>query len=913
MVVRNIIECSFDFAAKSGAPARSRQRRNKASTSHADTNATDNDIGLIRWEDSNVYMLFISMSGLSVLYRNLADVNQDIKRWVAEQGSPLQECHLMTNNQLRENLSNYFGRHTTFDGDKHYVITPDNFLKAAMIYLRVTSGLPVIVMGEAGCGKTSLIRFISHLAEVNLKVISIHAGISRFELEERLKHAIISHMEDLDNKSKESEQSEHGYRDLWIFLDEINTCNELGFINSVVCHRFLPGMLLPSWVKFFCACNPYRLSEKANNTRIESIGLKSTKPVIKGGLVYQVHPLPETMLDYVWDFGRLTDVDELSYIEQAINVDADPSVSLNLKKLDSALLVKLVSGSQKFMRRLFGGSCVSMRDVRRVKYLLKWFLNNKCFRVHDLEHSKSCILLSLTLCYRCRLENIDHRNQYDIEVSRCFQEMTNTTKYSTTWIEETIFNEQMSYLDQMYFDEDAGIAKNTSLTENVFVLLICILTKTPVFLVGKPGSSKSLAMTLIASNLRGRDSRRVWFKRFPEIKVISFQGSESSTSDGIIKIFEKAEAFCRPIDDEHQIIPVVLLDEVGLAEISPHNPLKVLHSRLETEDDRPLNVAVVGISNWDLDASKMSRAIQLSRPEPSLKELRQTAFKIIKASCGRDRLSDNVITHVNNVTESYHNFYTKEQATIHSNFHGLRDFYSCFKCLGSFVKSSGKLTIDNVVESISRNFGGHTDPPLQSSDFRKYFTEQADNYFRRGLQNTSTVRDLVIGNLKDPNSRHLMLIANSDALLSIASDLLKESKIIDYRVIIGSKFHEDQSDDYRYRTLSEIILSMERGESVVLYDIDSIYGSLYDMLNQKYTVVAGKKNCRVALGAYSNPMAHVHDDFKCVVIVDVARVQKMDPPLLNRFEKQYFDLSTILSKVRDLQKLFKLFSCFENV
>ena len=43
----------------------------------------------------------------------------------------------------------------------------------------------------------------------------------------------------------------------------------------------------------------------------------------------------------------------------------------------------------------------------------------------------------------------------------------------------------------------------------------------------------------------------------------------------------------------------VVLDEVGLAEVSAHNPLKVLHTLLEPEE---AEVAVVGISNWALDA-----------------------------------------------------------------------------------------------------------------------------------------------------------------------------------------------------------------------------------------------------------------------------------------------------------------------
>lgn len=41
---------------------------------------------------------------------------------------------------------------------------------------------------------------------------------------------------------------------------------------------------------------------------------------------------------------------------------------------------------------------------------------------------------------------------------------------------------------------EEGIALNAALVENLFVVVVCILNKIPVFVVGKPGSSKTLAM-----------------------------------------------------------------------------------------------------------------------------------------------------------------------------------------------------------------------------------------------------------------------------------------------------------------------------------------------------------------------------------------------------------------------------------
>lgn len=42
------------------------------------------------------------------------------------------------------------------------------------------------------------------------------------------------------------------------------------------------------------------------------------------------------------------------------------------------------------------------------------------------------------------------------------------------------------------------------------------------------------------------------------------------------------------------IVYLILFDEMGLAEISPYNPLKVIHSELDGKQE----VGFVGISNW---------------------------------------------------------------------------------------------------------------------------------------------------------------------------------------------------------------------------------------------------------------------------------------------------------------------------
>ena len=62
-----------------------------------------------------------------------------------------------------------------------------------------------------------------------------------------------------------------------------------------------------------------------------------------------------------------------------------------------------------------------------------------------------------------------------------------------------------------------NIARNTALSENVFMMVVCIELRIPLFVVGKPGSSKSLAKTVVADNMQGDAARSELFKTFKEV------------------------------------------------------------------------------------------------------------------------------------------------------------------------------------------------------------------------------------------------------------------------------------------------------------------------------------------------------------------------------------------------------------
>lgn len=69
-------------------------------------------------------------------------------------------------------------------------------------------------------------------------------------------------------------------------------------------------------------------------------------------------------------------------------------------------------------------------------------------------------------------------------------------------------------------DLEENIALNQALCENVFMMVICIELRIPLFVVGKPGSSKSLAKTIVQDIMQGNLSKSDLFKNFKQVSLI---------------------------------------------------------------------------------------------------------------------------------------------------------------------------------------------------------------------------------------------------------------------------------------------------------------------------------------------------------------------------------------------------------
>jgi len=831
-----------------------------------------------------------------------------------------------------------------------------------LILLRINCKIPVIMMGETGCGKTSLITILADLMGARLHTLNIHAGIEDKDIIKFLEtiienEKIFEQNADLNQSNFKFEKKNEKFEKnslIWIFLDEINTCFSLGLISEILCKRTYLGKSLPDNICFICACNPYRLF---TNLNLVEIGLQLNKfgeniKYLFEGLAYKVNPLPFSLLNYVFDFGSLTITDEKKYIESMIG-----SLKLSSEKIqDSTInnINNLIFFSQQFIRKQNSEiSSVSLRDIRRFIIFFRWFrisiltraekgdLLYKRYLNYDFKDDLIILssLLSIFLIYYLRIPDKSNKK---IFIKKLCIEMNKYVYPCRTEdsLKKLLIDEQTNVLERV--DPPIGIAWNSALLENVFAAFHCINNKVPIYICGKPGCSKSLAIQLIYSSLRGENSKDPYLKTLPRLIVSRYQGSTTSKSSGILNVFKKARNIIKGNLEignnnksllQEKIISLVYFDEMALAEKSRNNPLKILHSELEPKDEGD-KVAFIGISNYKIDASKTNRGIFIARPDLDEEDIKLIAKTIAesykKPQLNEKQKNENRKSKSSNVNEisrhikifddlaiAYSKYKKKlyEEKRERYDFHGTRDFYYMIKNIAQIITNAESYLKEEEIlyiieESINRNFSGFKNSTTLFKDNLeiKYKIHERNN----DLVQINAIQ-AIKSNLEDYESRYLMIIGESQVSINLLQNLISNlnnnySKCTNNRFtfLIGSQFENDielnektndeYNEEYSFKVLSKIQIYMEQGNTLILCGLSCIYPSLYDLFNQNFTIVGGKKYSRIALGTSNNPLAYVHENFKCIIILNEDEVEKQDSPFLNRFEKTIINFESLLKE-----------------
>eukprot|EP00795_Rhopilema_esculentum_P010371 gene10371-19073_t len=469
------------------------------------------------------------------------------------------------------------------------------------------------------------------------------------------------------------------------------------------------------------------------------------------------------------------------------------------------------------------------------------------------------------------------------------------------------------FLDELQLGEN--IAKNTALSENIFMMVVCIELRIPLFVVGKPGSSKSLAKTIIQDNMQGKLSHSDLFKTFKQILMCSYQCSPLSTADGIIATFRQCSRF-QEGKELDTFASVVVLDEVGLAEDSPRMPLKALHPLLEDGTDgsedltvegaesKAKRVAFIGISNWALDPAKMNRGLMLTRGQPNEKELVTSADGI----CNSDLLIKQTISGLfPPLAKAYLRIYKEQTNCVKlkqskkEEFFGLRDYYCLIKMIFNKAKKAQRLpTFIEIEHAVKRNFGG-----LEDFDTWEYFRQELKgSSLREGNDDNANEKVDIspVGLLRSylqpddtkKDTRYLLLMTENYAALRVLEKVFPEENA-GASVIFGSSFPKDQEFTQVCRDINKIKVCMETGMTVILLNMENLYESLYDALNQYYVYLGGQRYVDLGLGSH-RVKCRVHEEFKLIVVAEKSTVYDCFPiPLINRLEKHFLVISTCLS------------------
>ena len=791
----------------------------------------------------------------------------------------------------------------------NYIFVSDNFIKMVRILLNIEAKIPVILMGETGVGKTKLLEMLTTLygkGTCRWKRLQIHAGTTD--------QKIVDFIEEVNKEIKE----EHAENELtWIFLDEINTCNSLGLITEIMCNHTYLGKKISDNYVFLGACNPYRILRK----RMRESGLVYYNMKEKSklnNLVYTVNPLPHALLNFVFDFGSLLEKDEKKYINNTILSIVDKIKregllnNINQRDLKNLTdeMIESIAICHNFIREKYDFSSVSLREIRRFGIFFEYFI--KYFNDSPSKKMKSSINMTLYLCYYLRLNDKGYRAELAQKLKH-FYKGSSFLKIPD--------NEIKKITKEMSIEKGTGIALNRALRENLFTCFTCIDNKVPLIIIGKPGTGKSLSFQILYNTLKGEYSESEIFKTKGRLYRYYYQGSETSTAEGIEQVFNKASNAQKKNKDRN-FITLVFFDEMGLAERSSNNPLKVIHYLLEKDTEN--SVPFLGISNWRLDAAKINRALSLTITDYDIQDLEETAISIAEAL--DDKLSNNYKEFFETLAKTYFEYIKHNQNSIKGNkdFHGNRDFYSLIKIAmreliqkrDELPKNESKILSEIGLLSLNRNFGG-----LENSNeiIKKKFIEV---YGRKFDQNVNiekfSVLDAIKKNIQDCNSRYLMLISEGNDGSDIVKYLLNSINK-KYIELVGSKYKNDiKSGRYSEEILNKIKYIMETDNILILRDLDMIYASLYDLFNQNFTIMGDKKFARIAF-EYAKISSEVNKDFHVIVIVNKNKIEdlKLDPPFLNRFEKHIVSFNMLLEEkdiviAKTIMEYIELISSFNN-
>ncbi|KAK3253053.1 hypothetical protein CYMTET_37677 [Cymbomonas tetramitiformis] len=730
--------------------------------------------------------------------------------------------------------------------------------KLLAVKLRMDISAPVVIEGHTGCGKTTLVQRLCELEGRRLIHIRVHGGYDAGRVQRELREAL---------REAGRHHAATGHK-VVLFLDEVNTSPAVDLLKDFICDRRIEGahmneLLGAKGEKAVCvvsAINPYQERTPTEMERFRHMGLRVMAHAADPGggsdlarLVYRVHPLPPTLQHYVYRFGDMPrDLETTCIREQLRGLPEE--------------LGRAAAAAHFFMRSSIESDSrfVSFRDVKHCREAFEFAVGTAAGLALPVAAAAA---VAVSVAYAVKLESR----------SPLYELLEREGGLPTARADYLAAQKEM--LKDMAVPQ--GVCVNEALAENVFMMVVAIQLQRPLFVVGPPGSSKSLAKTVVTGSMLGARSASPLLRRLCSPQLRTLQCSPHTSTADLEAHFAAARG---------ALDAVVVLEEVGLAEMSPEMPLKLLHERFDAED----KCAFMGLSNWQLDPAKMNRCLFVARSMPTATEMVVTARQLLgegmPGKLGPLRALCEAFLEVARLMAAKPEF--PEGA-----FYALRDIYSCVKLLAKRIDADpGRgLRLPLLLHAVHRNFAGL--PPGPQAEVDALLTERlraaatAAVSMEAGPAAPLEPRPgsllLVREAFDDPaTARYPLLICQQPVMGALAAlrtrGLIPEEAL----VLCGSGFSRDCDARYLCKVVKQIKQCLAAGRALVLVNLDVAYESLYDMLNKFYTVYNGRNHVDISMGTGMVMKAEVHPEFQCLVLASAEDAYaKFPPPLLNRFEK----------------------------
>eukprot|EP00659_Diplonema_papillatum_P006999 gene6999-10793_t len=345
---------------------------------------------------------------------------------------------------------------------------------------------------------------------------------------------------------------------------------------------------------------------------------------------------------------------------------------------------------------------------------------------------------------------------------------------------------------------------------------------------------------ILADTMAGRSSSDPFIQQFPQLTLRVLQCSPHTTAADLDEHFKASED-----DSDTTSRNVVVLEEAGLAEMSPEMPLKLLHEKF---DEKPR--ACVCMSNWNVDPAKMNRGLFVTRSTPSEDDLLVTAKLFAGA---RQHVFAEYLEGLSTGFRKASDLMGRKSEFPEGAFYALRDYYSTVALLVSIADPSAA----SVKSVVHRNFSGL--PHAAQLEVDRVF-QNVMKVAPRVFSLDSTFDDIrsAIG-LADGkitpegpsvDGRYPMIINSS---VTATLEFLEKSKLLPagehgYEVICGSGFPADTGLEYTKGLIARIKPVLGSGKALVLLNANTSYESLYDLFNRYYTQYGDQKMVDVGLG-----------------------------------------------------------------